>query len=164
MLPCLRILRCVIIGGAITSAFNCQAADQPTNHGRIVYVAWECSVYARMAEKTESQEKLFNLGLASGRTFIEQVETKQIDEEYVRKNVPIGTTMTLFGGGPTADFLLGRLYENVSTYAYDKTVKEDNTGVSLEVSKWIMDANLRKLKASNKYMDSNCELIQNFSL
>ena len=116
---------------------------------------------AGMAEKSDEAQTLFNTGLESGRTFIKQIESNEVTEDYIRSNVPIGTTMVVFEGGPTTDFILGRLYESVSTYAYDKVVKEDKGGQPLKVGEWNLDKDLKKSIAEGKYLKSNCELLLN---
>ena len=61
--------------------------------------------------------------------------------------------------GPSADFIIGRVFENAVTEAYDGIVKKEN-GITMEPSKWIEDKRLQKSKAQIKYLQSNCVLLK----
>jgi hypothetical protein len=46
------------------------------------------------------------------------------------------------------------------SYAYDKIVKMDNSGLPLDVDHWVMDEKLQKIKAQSFYSKRNCELVR----
>ena len=76
----------------------------------------------------------------------------------MKKQVPLAVTMVL--QGPSDDFIVARIFEGAMRDAYDDIVKNDDNGMPLEMSNWIMDNGLRAQKAKTKYQTANCELIQ----
>jgi hypothetical protein len=63
-------------------------------------------------------------------------------------------------GGPTTDFIIGRIFEGATADAYDKVVKEDSAGLPIiDPSKWA-DDKLKVMRAKNKYQSSNCTLVR----
>ena len=100
---------------------------------------------------------MFEIGYATGQKFINGIKDKTIPDSEAKKT-PIGVLMRM--GGPTTDFVIGRVFEGVSEDVYDKLVKEDDSGMPiLDPSKWAGDE-LKIIRAKNKYSDSNCALIR----
>ena len=64
-------------------------------------------------------------------------------------------------GGPSIDFMIGRVFENAMRDAFDAVVKTDSRGTALyNPSEWVKDDEVRRIKARSKFVVSNCELIQ----
>jgi hypothetical protein len=60
--------------------------------------------------------------------------------------------------GPSADFVVGRIFENAMGDAFDGIVKKE--GMPLPITDWVRDDELKKSKAKQKYLQGNCELIR----
>jgi hypothetical protein len=128
--------------------------------GRVMWSAFVCTTYAGMAEKEEEATRLFDAGLKAGRDFIDALKSGNISQEELHSTVPTGVTLLLNEPVPSADFLIGRVYAMAQSYAYDKIVKMDNSGLPLDVDHWVMDEKLQKIKAQSFYSKRNCELVR----
>ena len=121
--------------------------------------AFRCVVYAEYAKDPKEQRRLFELGLSSGREFLSALQSKEISEELVRKEVPLLGVLLLLSG-PSSEFVIGRIYENASHDAYDEMFKEDAPGNPLPPAKWVTDAEVQKRIAERQYTAANCQLIR----
>lgn len=133
-------------------------AQSKADLGRKSWSAFECSVLAELAGKRSEQERLFTVGLTSGREFIEALRNGEIQENDVRSSVPLLMLMRL--GGPSTDFMIGRIYEAAVGTAYDDIVKKGDNGLELPIEKWRMDDELKKMRADLLYLRGNCSLIR----
>lgn len=135
------------------------AADSNTkpNTARLMWSAFSCATFAELSGDRKEQERLFELGYKAGKIFVDGVRTKTISEAEV-KEAPVGVLWHM--GGPTTDFVVGRIFEAATDDAYDKVVKEDNAGLPIiDPSKWA-DDELKTIRAKNKYQGSNCTLVR----
>jgi hypothetical protein len=128
--------------------------------GRVMWSAFECATFAAMADKQEDAKHLFDIGVKAGRDFIEALNRGNISQEEFSTMVPVGVTMLIREGGPSTDFVVGRVYSYASENAYDAIVKTSALGLPLDAKDWILDDGLKKIKAENSYSHSNCELIE----
>ena len=132
--------------------------DKGINLGRLAVSAFICSTFAEYAEKKDEQRRLFKIGYEAGKKLLEGVMNKTLPEEQISK-APLFFTLRL--GGPTVDFMLGRIFEGMSEEALDKVVKHDAEGKYIpDPAKWNHGQELQALIASNKYEKSNCTLIR----
>ncbi len=156
-----KIISTLVIAVFATASVFAEEADTlERNLGRITWSAFECHIYADLKGDIKESERLFLLGYESGQTFLKQVVSGEISDEYLRSNVPWGITMLLRDGGPSEEFILGRIYETAAQEAFDNAVKEDRNGRTLPVDQWRMDGELKKMFAENYYTNSNCELLE----
>jgi hypothetical protein len=154
----LLLAMCGACGGTVPGT---QAAATPVSGeaGRLLWVALQCSEYAKMSGKAEQEvERLFRLGYENGQRFIEGVGDHTIAEAEVRSKVPMGVTAAL--AGPTTEFMLGRVYESATTDAYDRVVKRGDFGLDLPASEWRTETEVKKMWALNEYNDGNCGLVR----
>ena len=79
--------------------------------GRVMWAAFECTTFASMADKQEDAKRLFDIGLKAGRDFIEALNRGNISQEEFSTMVPMGVTMLIREGGPSTDFVVGRVYQ-----------------------------------------------------
>lgn len=157
-----RLLVCVLT--ALCAACNgigatLQGAGEGVNGDTAVLVwsAFECSQYAMMAGKPEQEtERLFDLGYENGKRFVQAVNNKKVSEDELRSSVPTGVLFVMYG--PTADFMLGRIFEYATREASNLVVKGDKFGLA-PVDKW-RDAELQKIHAGNEYSTRNCALLK----
>lgn len=131
--------------------------ETKVNLGRVTWSAFTCATYAEMSGNKTEHGRLFKLGYEAAKKFIEGLREKTIPDEEARL-APMSLMMLL--GGPSTDFMVGRIFENAMTDAYDSIAKEDSSGMPLEPTKWVTDAGIQKIIASTMYVEANCELIR----
>jgi hypothetical protein len=115
--------------------------------GRQAWSAFECASLASVTGDVEEQERLFLFGYEQGKKFLAAAEAEKISDEDYSSEVPIGVSLLL--GGPSADFMLGRIFEGAQENALDDIYTKD-----------LNDTNeIRKIRAENKFRDGNCQLV-----
>jgi hypothetical protein len=133
-----------------------QKAAQP-NAARLTWSAFTCATYAELHGNTREQERLFGVGLNAARVFVGRVKDQTLPEAE-RREIPIGILLLL--GGPSVDFVVGRIYEGAMGSAYDDVVKEDASGLPILDPRQWADGELKVSKAQRKYREANCEIIR----
>lgn len=108
--------------------------------------AFKCSTYASLFHDQSEQQRLFQIGLASGRDYVEALKTR--DDRT--------SEMSRFIRGVSTDFVVGQMYEAESTHAYDESVKYQN-GLPLNEP---LDAPAAKTQAELRFHQNNCSSIQ----
>lgn len=142
---------------ALSSIALSQEDDNPTNRGRLMWSAFACATFAEMSGETQEQERLFDVGYSVGQSFLADIENETVSESEFQA-APVGVLLVI--GGPSAEFILGRIYENAVGDAFDSVVKEDGNDLPiLNPADWANEE-LRAIRAENKYLTSNCELIR----
>ncbi len=132
-------------------------AQPKANTARLMWSAFSCATFAEMSGDKKEQERLFELGYKAGKSFVDGVRTKTISEAEI-KEAPVGVLWHM--GGPTTDFVIGRIFEAATNDAFDEVVKEDSAGLPItDPSKWANDE-LKTIRAKNKYQSSNCTLVR----
>jgi hypothetical protein len=157
--PGMRRLALLLIATVLTVG-PARSEEAKARLGRVMWSAFECVTFASMAGEQEAAKRLFDIGLKAGRDFIEALNRGDISQEEFNKIVPMGVTMLMREGGPSTDFVVGRVYSYAQEDAYDAVVKHDASGLPLDTKDWIMDDGLKKMRAENSYSNSNCELIE----
>ena len=125
--------------------------------GRTMWSAFQCATYAELSKDEKEQGRLFLIGVKAGRDFLEALKNGQISRETASNEVPVGVIGML--AGPSPDFIVGRVFENATRDAYDQIVSMEN-GLLLERPNWVMDEELRKMKAESFYQSHNCILVK----
>ena len=134
-----------------------EGQDKRPNQGLLMWSAFSCATYAELSGNEREQKRLFDIGYRAGKIFIDGIKNQTI-AEVERREAPIGVLLRL--GGPSVDFMTGRIFEGAVEYAYDNVVKTDNSGVPIvDPSKWAT-GELKVIRAQNKYRGSNCKLIE----
>lgn len=132
------------------------ASEEDAKAAMVMFTAFECGTYAELSGDTERQGELFEHGLAAGNQFFAAIKAGTITEEEHRKHVPY--ILPMLAGGPSTDFVLGRIFEHVMNAAYDDVVKHDLAGLALPMDEWINDDELKKSRAKLLYQRGNCDL------
>lgn len=132
-------------------------AEEDAKAARVMWTAFECGIYAEMSIEQERQAALFNRGIAAGRQFFAAIEAGTITEGEHQNYVP--SIIPLLFGGPSVDFVMGRIFESATSSAYDKVVKEDAAGLPLPIEEWTNDDEVKKAKAKLLYQRGNCDLL-----
>jgi hypothetical protein len=134
-----------------------QAATLPESQSNVLAMvaAFKCATYAEYANKKDRQKALFGYGINVGRAFLKAVDENGLTKQELEK-IPIIVSMTVRSGGPSIDFILGRLFDAVTGYAFDDIVKKGGTGADLPAKDWITDSEAKKVIAMSKYDKENC--------
>ena len=133
---------------SVTSTVQAEDSKELSMLGKKFYVAFECSILASKGGDSNEQERLFLYGYETGKYFIESLEKNKIKKEDFSSNVPMTVSLTL--QGPSADFILGRIFEVALEYALTDVYKSGDKHNSQEV---------QEIKATTKYQNQNCKLI-----
>ena len=100
-----------------------------------------------MFDDQKEQVRLFQIGLKAARDLVEGMKS--------RTESPL-SQLPKYMPGASADFVLGMMYSNETTKAYDEIVKYDN-GVPRK--DWLAPSEAKKF-AQLSYRKSNCSLIK----
>jgi hypothetical protein len=133
-------------------SLQCFASDS-VGYAQMARASWssfECSTLASKMRQPAEQERLFNFGYAQGQEFIAALETGKIKREDLSSHAPVGALLLL--EGPSADFILGRIYAAAEENAL-KDVYRTGEVFNSEAT--------QELIASNKFTRRNCQLIGN---
>jgi hypothetical protein len=117
--------------------------------GRAAWSAFECSVLASKLKNGKESDRLFRYGYKQGRIFIAAIQAKEITREHLSSQVP--TVVLALLEGPSADFMLGRIFESAMKHVLDE-VHGTNAG------RYNPDE-LQNTLATGKFYKLNCPLI-----
>jgi hypothetical protein len=132
--------------------------ENKPNFGLVMWSAFSCATYAELAKDTHEQQRLVNLGYRAGKKLLVSLKNNTLPETE-RRNLPVGVLMRL--GGPSIDFIIGRIYESAGRDAYNQVVKTGIIGELLtNPSQWLQDDEVRVNRAKNKYQNANCALLR----
>ncbi len=117
--------------------------------GRATWAAFECSSLASVLDRPKDQERLFRFGYAQGKKFLHALQGGRITVEDLQSIAPSGLLMV--AQGPTADFILGRVFESVQENALKDVITTES----------VLHKELQQAIASRKFTAGNCEVIGN---
>ena len=95
---------------ALPTALLGQTSEQYAAMGQKLWAAFECGALAEYAGNTEESTRLYKVGYDQGKTLLDAFRAGKVDEQ-ARGKLPIGVLFML-NGGPTVDFILGRIFES----------------------------------------------------
>jgi hypothetical protein len=72
--------------------------------------------------------------------------------------VPVGVLLRL--GGPSKDFIIGRVYEGAAESGHDKIVSTDAAGLPIQDPSQWRRGEEAILRAQHLYRTENCELLR----
>jgi hypothetical protein len=116
---------------------------------RATWSAFECAALAATLKNQAEQSRLFLYGYQRGKEFIAAVQAGKVKREDTYTETPWIMTMLL--EGPSADFMLGRIYSS----AEDSALKD-----VLKVNGELTDEKLRESIARSKFTNQNCVLLK----
>jgi len=142
----------LLVTGLICLTFTQVAGAQSSKDfalmGRVAWSAFECSSLASKIKNSKEQERLFRYGYEQGLKFITAVRSGKVDRQDISEGVPLAVFLRL--QGPTAEFILGRVFEASQVSALEKVYKTGETFNSEELQETI---------ARNEFWNRNCQLI-----
>jgi hypothetical protein len=99
-------------------------------------------------------ERLFNAGYQAGTRLLARWEDMTEEE---RSEQPIAVLFRI--GGPSNDFIIGRIFEAAVEDAHDRVVKRSDTGLLMDTDQW-RRGELAVRRAERVYRDANCALLR----
>lgn len=132
-------------------------ADAGSNRARLMWSAFACATFADMYGDKDEFQRLSGLGYEAGRAFLEDLQNKTATEKEIAE-APIGVRMRM--GGPSHDFIVGRIFEASMDDAFDFIVKTDGNGWRIEDATRWADDELKITKAEHEYSRRNCALMR----
>jgi hypothetical protein len=134
---------------------NAAFAESSAGYALLATRSWTsfaCASLASEMKDEKEQERLFTMGYNDGKTAIKAMQEGKISKEDINKGVPVMFLLLL--QGPSADFMLGRIYEA----AMDNALKD-----IFKTAGEIQDMNhYEQFKidlAKDAYHKKNCALI-----
>lgn len=92
----------------VAPAANAQTSKDFAALARASWSSFECASLASKSGETKEQERLFMLGYRQGQQFIAALKAEKIKREDLNREAPLVMLMLL--EGPSADFMLGRVF------------------------------------------------------
>ncbi|MGF6528041.1 hypothetical protein [Variovorax sp. PvP013] len=129
---------------ALPVASFAQSSMEFARMGQATWSAFRCSTLAALSSDQKEQDRHFKIGYDNGKRFFAAFDAKKIHPADMESEVPIAI-ITLMGG-PTADFMLGRIFEA----AMDSAAKDVLNA----------DRSLQKTLAQSKFASQSCGLLK----
>jgi hypothetical protein len=134
-----------IIAAVLLAATVSGAHATPSQDALAAIAAFTC---VHLAEDAADVERLFKIGYASGNAFLNAARAGKITAEDSKKVPWFWNTVA---GGPSNDFILGRLYHALWEHVYN----DIHRGVD-----GVLTDEQKKLARANKYVQGNCALLK----
>jgi len=106
----------IVIIFVSNSLFASSDIDTQIRNSIITLSAFECSL---VAKKKKESERLFILGLKSGRSFLNYIQANGLDKKVAESKIP---SLWLLTKEPSIDFILGLIYSDRQKEVYEKFV------------------------------------------
>src|ERR1700730_12311747 len=101
-----------------------ETSEQYALMGQKLWAGFECGALAEHAGKAEESGRLYRLGYDQGQTFLDAFRAGKVDEQ-VKGKLPIAV-LFLLDGGPTVDFILGRIFESAMQHTTQQLFEATN--------------------------------------
>ena len=121
-----------------------QTSEEYAAMGQKLWAAFECGALAEYADKPEESGRLYSLGYDQGKTLLDAFRAGKVDQ-HARSKLPMPVLLML-DGGPTVDFILGRIFESAM---------QDTSRQLFEASN---NKETRKIIAGQNFAKRNCGL------
>jgi len=107
-----------MVGGLLyAGAGAAQSSKDYAVMARAAWSAYECSSLAGAFEDFQEQQRLFSFGYDQGKRFLAALEAKKVKGDDLNSEAPL--VLLLLLAGPSADFMLGRIYSAAARSALD---------------------------------------------
>ncbi len=135
------------------------AYTQAVSHSdtaKLMSKSFICSVYAVYIGDEDAAGQLFDKGMQAAREFVSSATSGKVSDEEWHHNIPLYINRTVSEGGPSMDFVIGRIYEQASVFASDDVIKKDASGATMKMENWRLDPGAKKNMAKIRYEAANC--------
>ncbi len=130
------------------SSISPELSAQNVRNGLVMWAAFSCSAVAANAQSSADQERLLLIGYRAGLAFIRDIQNRRINKHDLDRQVPMAVFFAL--GGPTPDFMLGRVYAAAEQAAWEDVDKASSGN---------LDQDIRQFHSKNLFTQKNCALI-----
>ena len=119
-----------------------QTSEEYADTGQKLWDAFECGALAEYAGKPEESRRLYNLGYEQGKTLLDAFRARKLDQQAISK-LP-KSVLFMLDGGPTVDFILGRIFESAMRDTSQQLFEASNNDAT------------RKIIAGQNFAKRNC--------
>lgn len=144
----LQIKLLVLAALAVIAGSSFAQGQDTATSAKVAYRAFECAHLASSQSDHAQKERLFDLGVAEARKAGDAyIRGELSDQDLSRTEI----MTTFFMGGPSPDFIAGRLYEGAGNHVW----------INIKAASGGADASLPDMRriTSRMYQDKNCELL-----
>ncbi len=136
--------------GSFSAALAMDKQDM-IDGGKKSWFSYECASLAAISNNDPETIRLSKYAYEQGKIFYESLNEGKIGKNDVESGVPVGVLFA--AGGPSVDFMLGRLSESVMNHTYDdiETEYKSRNGT--------YNSSEYHVLASEKFREKNCMLI-----
>jgi hypothetical protein len=127
---------------AFPTTLLAQTSDEYAAMGQKLWDAFECGALAEYADKPEESGRLYKLGYDQGKTLLNAFRAGKVDQQAISK-LPRPVSFML-DGGPTVDFILGRIFELAMQETSQQLFEASNNDAT------------RKIIAGQNFAKRNC--------
>ncbi len=117
---------------------------------RAVWSGFECAALASKINKPDDAQRLFTFAYEQGKTFIAALQAGDVKDDDLRGEMPMIVGWLIRDGGPSVDFVLGKIWSEAQDEALKDVYK---TGEEYN------DEKVQMLVARNSFSKSNCALV-----
>jgi hypothetical protein len=110
---------------ALTTVSLGQTSEDYAAMGQKLWASFECGALAEYAGKIEESRTLYKMGYDQGTTLLDAFRAGKIDEQ-TRRKLPL-PVLFMLDGGPTIDFILGRIFESAMQDTFGASSGKDST-------------------------------------
>src|ERR1700730_13461223 len=122
-----------------------QTSEEYAAMGQKLWTTFECGALAEYADKPEESRRLYNLGYDQGKTLLDAFRAGKVDQQAINK-LP-KPVLFMLNGGPTVDFILGRIFESAMQDTSQQLFEASNNNAT------------RKIIAGQNSAKRNCGLL-----
>jgi hypothetical protein len=144
MYPMLSAIAAFLLGVLPTVSLG-QTSEEYVAMGQKLWAAFECGALAEYADKPEESGRLYKMGYDEGKTLLDAFRAGKIDDQAKRKLPP--PVLFMLDGGPTVDFILGRIFESAMQNTSQQLLEATN------------NKETRKIIAGRNFAKRNCGLL-----
>ncbi|MBK6006841.1 hypothetical protein JJB11_12140 [Ramlibacter ginsenosidimutans] len=143
-----RNIAVALLSTCVAQALPAETSRDNAMLARAVWAAFECTSLASEVSDSAEQERLFLYGYNAGKRFIAAVRAHQIQEDDFKSEVP--WIMGLLLQGPSADFMLGRIYAAAEHEALKDVLATDGR---------VNRDEMKLMLAKSSFERKNCRLL-----
>jgi hypothetical protein len=122
-----------------------QTSEEYVAIGQKLWAAFGCGALAEYADKPEETGRRYKLGYDQGKALLDAFRAGKVDQQAINK-LP-KPVLFMLDGGPTVDFILGRIFESAM---------QDTSQQLFEASN---NSETRKIIAGQNFAKRNCGLL-----
>ena len=140
----LSTIACLFLAAVPTVLWG-QTSEEYAAMGQKLWAAFECGALAEHAGRIEESTRLYKMGYDHGKTLLDALRAGKVDEQASGKLPP--AVLFMLDGGPTVDFILGRIFEAAMQETSQQVLGATN------------NKETQKIIAGQNFVKRNCGLL-----